>query len=145
MLLGFYSIRLLLVFGILLSGVPAWQHSHDAGNRPHSHVHEHATEHDHDGLGESHPHLHVTLFGVEFTIPVESGDDDSRQGESTFLVAVPIAVDFGSTASHFAALAQPTLDLGEPAQIVPNFRCLAAMAAPLSDNAHHQRSGVLLI
>lgn len=142
---GHDSFRFLLAFGILLSGVPAWQHSHDAGDRPHSHVHEHASEHDHDGVGESHPHLHLTLFGVEFTIPVESEDDDSWQGRTTFLAAVPTLVDVTPTASHFAALAQPMIEPGEPVEIVPTFRCISALAAPLSDNARHERSGVLLI
>ncbi len=144
MQLGGYSIRLLLVFGILLTGVPAWEHSHDGGNRPHSHAHGHAPQHDHDGVGESQPHLHVTLFGVEFTIPVESEGDHSPQGQTTFLVAVPTVVESNSATSHFAALAQPMLDLDEPVRIVPTFRCLSALAT-LSDNARHERSSVLLI
>jgi hypothetical protein len=157
MQLGAYSIRLVLVFGLLLTGVPAWEHSHNAGNRPHSHAratgharasghaHRHASEHAPDGVGESQPHLHVALFGVEFTIPVESESELSWRGETTFLMAASVVVDLTPTASHFAALAQPMLEVGEPVQIVPTFRCISAVAAPLSDNARHERSGVLLI
>ena len=133
------AVRLLMVGPLLFTGVPAWQHSHAAGNRPHSHAH------DHDGFGESHAHLHVTLFGVEFTLPVESDDDDSDEGQSTFLVAAPTAIDPGQSLLHFAALVQPILNVGEPLQIESTFRCITASAAPLCDTARHERSGVQLI
>ncbi len=135
------SIRFLLAGVVLLAGVPAWRHAHVGGDRPHSHAH----EHDHDGLGESHAHLHVVLFGVECTIPLPADEDDSRAGHTTFLVSAPIVMDAAQSFSHFATLAPPAYAVGEPVQAVPTFRCIAASAAPLSDNARHERSGVLLI
>jgi hypothetical protein len=134
------AIRLLLVCPLLLLGVPAWRHSHPGGDRPHSAVHDDL----HAGMGESHAHLHVTLFGVEFTLPVESDDEDAEEEQTAFLIAASIAIDTVPT-SHFVVLAQPILDIGEPLQIVPTFRRITASAAPLCDTARHQRSGVLLI
>jgi hypothetical protein len=140
-------LRIALSFGVLFIGVPAWRHSHAGGDRPHSHTHDRELDHCHEtsGLEASHAHLHITLFGVEFTLPVEPQEDESDQGQSTLLVAAPTAMEPGQSPPHFIAVAQPTLRLGVPLQIVPSFRCITASAAPLCDTARHERSGVLLI
>ena len=155
-----HAFRFLLIFGMLLSGVPAWQHSHDAGDRPHRHAHDgHAHDgHAHDGhsqgsrsedgcdgVSQSHAHVHFALFGLEFTIPVESDDDDSWHGQTTYLAAAATVMEFAPTSSYFAALAQPMLKADERVQVVLTFRSISAPAAPLSDNARHERTGVLLI
>jgi hypothetical protein len=133
-----------LALNTLLIGVPARQHSHAAGDRPHSHGHGQQHLHEQDGISSSVAHMHVALFGVEFTLPVESNDNDSHEGQATFLVASPPAIDMNQ-ASHFAHLAQPVLDVGRPVQAVAIFRCIAASAAPLCDSARHERSGVLVV
>lgn len=136
-------IRLLAAAVVMFGGMPAWQHSHAGGNRPHDHSA--ADDHDHDCLAQSHTHLHGSLFGVEVTLPVDSDDHDSDQGQPTFLFAAPASVESGQTHSQFVALAPPSLDICGPLQTVPTFRCKTAIAAPLSDNARHERSGVQLI
>jgi hypothetical protein len=135
--------RLLLSVMVMVlgGGVPAWQHSHAAGDRPH----DHSAADDHDGLAASHTHQHVTLFGFDFTLPVDPDDHDSDEGQPTYLVAAPSAIELDQSDSHFVAWALPIFNSGEPVQIVPTFRCVTAIAAPLSDNARHERSGVLLI
>jgi hypothetical protein len=137
-------IVVLLALNTLLIGVPARQHSHAAGDRPHSHGHSQRHQHEQDGMGSSVAHMHVALFGVEFTLPAESSDDASHEGHATFLVASPPAID-ANQASHFAHLVQPVLDVGQPVQAVATFRCITASVAPLCDTARHERSGVLLI
>ena len=137
------SIRLFAAAVVLFGGMPAWQHSHAGGNRPHNHSA--ANDHDHDCLAQSHAHLHGSLFGVDFTLPLESDDHDSVRAQPTYLVAAPAAVESGQTHSQFVAFAPSPLEVGGPLQTVPTFRCKTAIAAPLSDNARHERSGVQLI
>ena len=84
------------------------------------------------------------LFGFEFTLPVESDDDNSDEGQCTFLAAVPIAIDLVQS-SHFVAMAQPILNVGLAIQIVAPLRHITAIATPLSSNAHLEQSCVWLI
>lgn len=139
-----HLIVVVLALNTLLMGVPARQHSHAAGDRPHSHGHGQGHDCEEDGVGSSVAHMHVTLFGVEFTLPAESSDDDSHEGRATFLVTAPPTID-ANPASHFAWFAQPVLDIVQTVQAAPAFRCITASAAPLCDAARHERSGVLLI
>lgn len=133
-----------LIVGLLLFGnVPAWKHAHPGGDSLHSH-------HDHDCAdhvaGASHAHTHFTLLGIEFTWPAPAeSDDEPEQGQPTFLVAAPSAVECGQTPSHPLPLEVPILDGVQPVQVAPQFRCKTASAAPLCDIARHERSGVLLI
>ena len=129
-----------LAISMLLIGMPARQHSHAAGDRPHSHgnarnvhshdghAHQHEHGHDHDGLAPSVAHVHVTLFGVDFTLPAESDDGETEEGQSTFLGSAPTAIELGQ-ALQFAFLSQPILNNGEPLQIAPTFCCCMASAA----------------
>jgi len=126
---------------LLFTGVPIWQHSHPGGDRPHYH-HDHGHP-DHEGTGLAH--AHVTLFGVEFTIPAESSNDESDESRATFLIAAPVIACEMSHDCSLVHLAQPILNAGELIQIVPAFRCKTAIAAPLCDTARHERSGVQLI
>ena len=144
--------QLLIAVSLAISmpfiGVPARQHSHAAGDRPHSHVHAHQVhdhEHEHNGLGPSVAHTHVTLFGVDFTLPAESEDDASREDRCTFLGQTPSGIETDQSASRFSVVAEPEFDSGELLPTVPTFRSIAASAAPLCDTARHERSGVLLI
>jgi hypothetical protein len=135
--------RVLLSAVLLLTGVPAWQHSHVHGDRPHSH-HGHR-HHELDGISRSRAHLHVTLLGVDFTLPVPSDDDDqSAQGQPTYVVGAPVVVDVAHAAQPVFPV-KPGPDLGEPCRCEPVFRCKTALAAPLCDTARHERSGVQLI
>jgi hypothetical protein len=142
-------LRVPCAFAILVAGAPAWQHSHVAGDRPHTHSHHDLATHAHDdhGIERPRPHLHVALFGIEFTLPIDSDDDDDDAGQShaTFLSAAPAGLDASLSFAHFAASAQPMVDLGELPQAAPTFRCKTAIAAPLCDTARHERSGVQLI
>jgi hypothetical protein len=85
------------------------------------------------------------LFGIEFTLPVEGDDDDSDEGQPTYLIAAAPTIALGPAPAHFIAWALPVLDLCEAVQIAPTFRCKTAVAAPLCDTARHERSGVQLI
>ena len=147
-----HLIAVVLAVCTLLIGVPARQHAHAAGDRPHSHghghehsrhVHEHG--HEHDGLGSSYAHVHVTLFGVDFTLPANSDDDEGREERCTFLGQTPSGIELDRSASHFSVVAEPVFDFGELFPVVATFRSIAASAAPLCDTARHERSGVLLI
>lgn len=137
-------LRLSLVFGVLFTGVPAWQHAHAAGDRPHAHRHGQDHEHEHDGMEDCHCHRHFWLLGVVFTLPIESDDGDSHEEQTTFLVASPTVMD-AVQPLHFVSPALSILQAGEPARIEATFRCLAASVAPLCDAARHERSGVLLV
>lgn len=137
-------LRFALIVGVLLTGVPAWQHAHAAGDKPHGHHQDPGHGHDHDGLAECHCHLHFWLLGVVFTLPVESDDSDSHEEQATFLVASPTVID-AVQPLNFVSGAVSILQAGEPARIEPTFRCIAASAAPLCDTARHERTGVLLI
>jgi hypothetical protein len=96
-------------------------------------------------MGTSQAHLHVSLFGIEFTLPVEQDDDDSDEGQPTHLIAAAPTIALAPSPSHFIAWTLPILDFGEPVPIAPTFRCKTAVAAPLCDTARHERSGVQLI
>ena len=134
-----------LVAALLFAGLPAWEHAHAGGNRTHDHGHEH------HGSGEPHAHFHVTLFGIEFTLPVESDgqdesddNDDSSAGKSTYLVSAPASPD----AAQSSLPLSPCLVLFDTAQVLqslPTFHSKTAVAAPLCDAARHERSGVLLV
>lgn len=144
---------------MLLIGVPARQHSHVAGDRPHSHgnshdgahhvhahhVHDHGHEHEHNGVGSSVAHVHVTLFGVDFTLPAESDDDASSEERCTFLGQTPSGIEMSPSTSHFSVVAEPMFDAGELLPMVATFRSIAASAAPLCDTARQERCCVLLI
>ena len=140
-------IRTLLALAILGMGVPAWRHSHPDGDVHHRHERGHAHQHGHHvaGMGASHAHLHVSLFGVEFTLPVENDDDDSEQGETSFLASCPTVVVPAPSAADFAVVTRPCFGVGERSPDAATFRLIAASVAPLSDNARHERSGVQLI
>ena len=131
-----------LMFALLLcASAPALQHSHPNGNRPHDHHDGH-----HEGMGECYAHVHVTLFGIEFTLPVRSQDDDSdERGKPTYLVAAWPTIEIGQSCSHFASFAEAILDRGEPLQTLPTFRGKTVVAALLCDTARHERSGVQLM
>jgi hypothetical protein len=142
-----------LTVSTLLIGVPARQHSHAVGDRPHSHDHAHcghtedgqSHQHQHNGVGSSVAHVHVTLFGVDFTLPADSDDDENHDARCTFFGPAPNAIELDQSASDFSAVAEPVFDAGEPLAMVLTFRSIAASAAPLCDTARHERSGVLLI
>jgi hypothetical protein len=138
-----FLLRLLISAMLLVAGVPVWKHSHEGGDRPHHHSRH---EHHHHGLGQSQAHVHLAFFGVEFTMPVGSDDEDDAPtpGQMTFLVAAPMApgVDYDS---QFLLLPQPTLELGNSSPCEPAFRSKTVVAAPLCDTARHERSGVQLI
>jgi hypothetical protein len=143
MMLGnFPLLKVWLVVGVLLTGVPAWQHAHAAGDQPHSHHGDHA--HGHDGMGASHSHLHFWLFGMNFTMPVESGDSDSQDGESTFLVSAATVLEAAQPLG-LACFSEPTCAFGTQATTEASFRSITASAAPLCDTARHERSGVLIV
>jgi hypothetical protein len=89
--------------------------------------------------------VHVTLFGVDFTLPAESGDDEKYDARCTFLGPEPGGIEIDPSASHFSVVAEPVFDCGELLPMVATFRSIAASAAPLCDTARHERSGVLLI
>lgn len=137
-------LRIALAAGVLLTGVPAWQHAHAAGDKPHGHHHERDHEHNDDGMGDCHSHIHFWLLGVVFTLPVESDEGDSHEDQATFLVASPTVMD-AVQPLHFFSPAFSILQAGEPARIEARFRCIAASVAPLCDAARHERSGVLLV
>jgi hypothetical protein len=146
-------IAVVLAVSTLFIGMPARQHSHAAGDRPHSHLHArhvhahhgHDHEHVHDGVESSYAHVHVTLFGVDFTLPADSDDDKNHDARCTFLGQAPSGVEMDQSNSHSSLVADPVMDAGRPLSIVPTFRSIAAAAAPLCDTARHERSGVLLI
>jgi hypothetical protein len=91
--------------------------------------------------------MHVTVLGIELTLPAPPARDDraSEQEKPTYLVAAPPSVDLEHTSGHFVTADMTGLPTGEPVAITCNFRCKTACAAPLSDNARHERSGVQLI
>jgi len=144
-------IAVVLAVNTLFIGVPARQHSHAAGDRPHSHLHtrhvhtHHGHDHAHNGVESSYAHVHVTLFGVDFTLPADSDEDTDHDARCTFLGPSPSGVVMDQSASHSSLVAEPVMDAGRPLSIVPTFRSIAAAAAPLCDTARHERSGVLLI
>jgi hypothetical protein len=140
-----FLFRVLMSVGLLFPGLPGWRHAHAAGDLPHDHFeHGHHASHKHQRVGESHVHVHFTLLSVNFTFPVESSDDASPHGRVTLLVAASIALDVVSP-SQVVSLAQPALEGGEVLSVVPTFRCIAVLAAPLCDTARRERTGVLLI
>ena len=151
-------IAVVLAVSTLFIGVPARQHSHAAGDRPHSHLHArhvhahdvdahhgHDHEHAHNGVDSSYAHVHVTLFGVDFTLPADSDDDENHDVRCTFLGPAPSGVETDQSNSQLSVVAEPVMGAGRPLSIVPPFRSIAAAAAPLCDTARHERSGVLLI
>lgn len=96
-------------------------------------------------MGPSHAHTHVTLFGVDFTLPAESDDDQSREVRCTFLGQTPSGIETGQSTSRFSVVAEPVFDSGELLPVVATFRSIAASAAPLCDTARQERCCVLLI
>jgi len=128
---------------LLLSSLPAWQHSHPDGNLPHTH--RTADDHDYDGMSLPQAHQHITLFGFDLTLPVDPDDCEFDDCQPTYLVPAPSAIEISPSVSHFVTWALPSFDAGQPVQIVPTFRCITAIADHLSDSARHERSGVLLI
>jgi hypothetical protein len=96
-------------------------------------------------MDESIAHMHVTLFGIEFTLPIEGNGDDSRQGQATYLVEATAAPEIGQAPPHPLPLTTLALESAPAPRAVPTFRCKAAAAAPLCDSARHERSGVQLI
>ncbi len=150
---GHYAIRVLLAFGLLFLGVPAWKHAHPGGDQPHGHLHEHDLHehdlhehdlHEHEGAGESQWHLHVALFGVEFTLPAEPDNDDADAGELSYLIAAPATLTVAQASVSLVPSAV-SLNTARPLQLLPHFRPKPASAAPLCDAARHERSGVLLV
>jgi len=143
--------HILLVASVLFYGAPAWEHSHAAGDQPHDHrAHhdhgdcDHQHGHSHDGISASHAHRHVTLLGLEFTLPLESTDDDGDGGD-TVLISTKLSIAIELDATMLSALASPQAEYGPPIGQRPTFRIKAAIAAPLCDTARHERSGVQLI
>jgi hypothetical protein len=148
-----------MLLALLWAGVPAWQHAHPAGDRPHSHHDDwhhdsrhhghghHGQEREHHGAGESHAHVHVTLLGIGFTLPAPDNDseEESEQGHPTYLVTAPIASVAGASLWHLVWCAQPLPELGQISPSTGTFRPQTVGAAPLCDTARHERSGVQLI
>ena len=123
----------------LLGAVPAWRHAHPGGDRPHAHHDEH-----HDGA--SHAHLHVTLFGFELTLPVDSEDNQSQEDQATWLIADWSTVEQqGHSPAEFAVPALTICWCEEPRQLVTALRPKAPVTTFLCDTARHERSGVQLI
>ena len=157
------SIRVILGAAVLFGNTPAWRHAHAAGDRPHDHdhlehiqqahghhshgPHDHARRnssgHHHDQITVKHrAHVHLAVFGVGVTLPLE--DDDSEQGQPTILVAAPATVELGQSHWDFIYFAPSPRMVGESLPDAPKLRCKTAIAARLSDNARHERSGVQL-
>ena len=149
MVVGSRIVRVILAASLLLSYAPTWQHSHPGGARPHTHV---ALS---DRLGHDHleapcAHRHLSLFGIDFTLPV--GDDDQRSNDDhagssqiTYLQSAPVSIEMHHGDVWIWLAVAPTLDFSEPAKLTDSFHCAKPVAAPLCDTARHERSGVLLI
>lgn len=143
-------------------------HDHSTLNRKSSLAHRHGTHghhHSHSGAADqSHSrlrhkvdhsvqHVHVGWFGFSCTLPcpVNSGSEPESNGPEVFLQNGPsdaALIAAQPLKPSFADLAvRPQAD----AQAVVTFTALArftstpVLAAPLSDAARHERSGVLLI
>jgi hypothetical protein len=160
-------IRVLMVLAVLSAGPPARKHAHAAGDRPHRHAHtggvrphihghpapsrdaarhdaaRHDADHEHS-LDESCPHLHVSLFGIDLTLPL-SDDEEDAPGASLACCAAPPAAEVERPHAASILCLAPCHGWHEAAPAGAPFRSIAAPAAPLSDNARHERSGVQLI
>ena len=171
--------RLLVAASILLtnSGAPGVCHAHADGDRPHEHRATKHHHHKHHHHGHSHAkrdrqslkhaesptvcrcshsgrHLHISWFGLNFTLPSPSDENESTDGShgSTQLVIVrpfdvtatakPGEPSFGATL--FALAAVQGADLSIQVLALPDFSSTPIAVASLCDTARHERSGVQL-
>jgi hypothetical protein len=88
--------------------------------------------------------LHVSLFGVEATLPLGSQEDEGSEERATFFVVAPTVMD-ASPVWQFAFVAEPMLRRGELLRPAPVRRYVSDGAAPLAGNAHLEHSCVLLV
>ncbi len=172
--------RLLLAASVVLAsnGAPGVCHAHEDGERPHEHrakkqdLHEHpGHQHSHAGQDQRnergvHPtktadrcssstrHLHFSWFGLNFTLPAPSDEDESSHEFSgpqemvivrpldVTILATPTGASFGT--AWLALLAVEGHDFLTAVPALPQFSSIPVAADSLCDAARHERSGVQL-
>lgn len=140
--------RILVAVAVASCGLPAWEHSHPGGDRPHDHRadrHRGGENLVHDGLAPSRPHRHVCLFGFDVSVPVDAGSDTSEIARLTLLTQSLQAPELQRSRGEFVIWSLPLRAPGEPVAAELDFHSKPVCAAFLSDTARHERSGVQLI
>ena len=159
--------HVLLSLTLLVNGLamPAFQHAHDGGDKPHDHEAsvEHSHSHDHDCAEHHHhhgtrdprlltnsvAHVHVSCFGFEFSLPLQDESehsDLSNSGSIAFVkphdecLQAPPAVN----AILYTLLMPHVIQSSGILPIVGHFSFRPADSIPLCDTARHERSGVQL-
>jgi hypothetical protein len=167
-------LRLTLTLALMLNIVspPAFAHAHPGGDRAHDHQtvdsrphsHSHDGDHRHPHAADDHithrnqitgaiPHVHLSCFGLDFTLPIDSESDSPLHDSIEWNVGlcgevwqscVTVRTAYSSSAAIPIAPFIYAVNLVKlNSRLSRGFRI--ACHIPLCDTARFERSGVQLI